>query len=197
MAMTPAKPPASSPQSARRIVSLVKDPAYWQALGQFIEAFAHAEILLFNYIVGMSRMTHDMARLMIGGDPVDRLIDCARQAIVVMNIDDDLRVKADIALTQLKEISKIRNYLVHYVSFDTSDKGRIISNITKIRKGKQLIEYRASVSDLADMTADLDGRLSSLLVYCLLGLRWSTRPERDQLTAEMPALNDAWRYKPS
>jgi len=32
-------------------VSLEKDPVYWQALGEFIEAFASAEIMLFSYFV--------------------------------------------------------------------------------------------------------------------------------------------------
>jgi hypothetical protein len=41
--------PNISPTSPRRI-SNPKDPAYWEALGEFIEAFASAETVLFNYL---------------------------------------------------------------------------------------------------------------------------------------------------
>jgi hypothetical protein len=39
---------AASPPGARRSISTIKDPAYWRALGEFIETFASAETMLFN-----------------------------------------------------------------------------------------------------------------------------------------------------
>ena len=87
--------------------------------------------------------------------------------MAIMPLDPDLTNKTERALTQLKKIASVRNYLMHYVSFETGDKGRIISNITKVRKGNPVIEYRASVATLDEMTVDLE-RISHL---CLLPLR--------------------------
>ena len=59
----------SAPPSPMRLVSMAKDLAYWLALGRFIEAFASAEIMLFNYLVIISKMKNDIARVFLRQGP--------------------------------------------------------------------------------------------------------------------------------
>jgi len=176
-----------------RSVRTVQDPAYWQALGRFIEDYAGVEILLFNYVVALSKMNHGIARIFYGKDQTDRLIEFANQITSANPLDTELQDKTALAFGQLKKISLVRNYLVHYVSFETSDKGRIISNITKVRRGVSVTEYRASVAELSQMTADLR-RISHLLVYCLLGITRRATAERAAIAADLSALDAAWQY---
>jgi hypothetical protein len=87
MVKTPSKPDSAEEATVpppKRTVNLTKDPAYWEALGQFIEAFAGAENLLFNYLVALSRTHVDVAKHFIGGEQVDRLIEHIRQILVIM-----------------------------------------------------------------------------------------------------------------
>ena len=183
----------SAPPSLVRSVSMTADPAYWQALGKFIETFAGIEILLFNYLAALSGMRNDIARIFYGEDQAHSLITLIRQVMALRSPGMELKGKTELALDQLQKISVIRNRLVHYVSFVTSDKGRIISNIARVKNGKAIIEYRASTSALGEMTADLE-TISHLLVYCLLGLTRRTAAERAEMAADLPRINNQWQY---
>lgn len=168
MATTPSKPPViTTTTPPPRVASAVKDPAYWQALGKFIEAFAFAETLLFNYLAALSGTSHAISRALFGSDHADTLIDAVRRVRATLPPDDDLMNKTELALTQFKLISRTRNSVVHYVSIETSDKGRISSNITRARQDKLIVEYRASVAALEEMTIDLE-RVAQTLLYCQL-----------------------------
>jgi hypothetical protein len=178
-----------------RTISMAKDPAYWQALGQFIESFAGTEIILFNYLAVLSKTKLEVAKIFYGGDQAERLIEKVTQVMPLQPVDKELREKTNTALSQLKKINYVRNYLVHYVSMDTSDKGRLISNITKAKKSASVVEYRASIAVLGEMTEDLE-RIKQLILYCLVVLNGHAPVKRDDLAASFPALNAAWRYTP-
>jgi hypothetical protein len=174
-------------------VSTAKDPAYWQALGEFIEAFSSTGTLLFNYLAGVARTPHAIAKALFGGDHVDELIKCLKQVIAVRPLRPDISAETTIALTQLKIISNTRNSVVHYASFVLSDKGRVSSNITRAKRDELIVEYRASVGALKEMTSDLE-RISQLILYCWLATEQPSKVTRDQF-AGLPAPNAAWLYK--
>jgi hypothetical protein len=182
-------------------VSVTKDPAYWQALGEFIEAFAGAETMLFNYLVACAGMSHKAGRAIIGGSHQEQLIGMIRRLWATNPPDADIMEKAKPALDQFSSINTVRNSLVHYSSFVTSDKGRVSSSITRAHPGEaKFHEYRISDTILNDMTADL-GKISHHFTYCLVTTieyrRFITKAARDDLANGLPALNAAWRYKHS
>ncbi|MGD0762659.1 MAG: hypothetical protein ABR929_05610 [Roseiarcus sp.] len=196
MITKPSEPPIAAP--APRSVSTTKDPAYWQALGEFIETFASTETMLFSYLIVRIKVPHPVGRALFGGHHVDQLIGAVSRITLVLPPDHDLAEKTVLALDQLRIINATRNSIIHYPSFVTSDKGRISSNITRARRAELIIEYRATVEALKEMTADLE-RISQIFLYCFLiaqgtkSLTPSMTPS--QLAAEMPALNAAWLYK--
>jgi hypothetical protein len=161
------KPKAAAPPGSRSWISTAKDPAYWQALGEFIEAFASAELLLFNYLVMHAAIPHSTARVLLPEIRADRIVDCIRAVWNVRTPDVHIRQELDVALAQVKEINKRRNSMVHNVSLVTSDKGRISSNITRAFTHKCPKEYRVAPDIIRDMIADLE-KISAHVVYALI-----------------------------
>jgi hypothetical protein len=176
---------------------MVKDPAYWQALGEFIEAFAQTETLLFNYLIALIGVSHAVGRALFSGDHVDALVDTVRRVARASPPDRDIVEKLEPALTQFKIINTTRNSIVHYVSMVASDKGRISSNITRARSAEQVIEFRASLDSLREMTTDLE-RVSQVFLYCQLTSRAGgprvPQLAREDLVNQLTALSAAWLY---
>jgi hypothetical protein len=148
--MTAETPKPSSPISTSidphtgRTISTMKDPAYWQALGQFIEAFASTETVLFTYMTLCAQVRPDSARALLSGIHGDPMIDLVKRVWKGIPPDVDILEKLSGALEQFKMISDRRNSMVHYVSFVTGDKGRVSSNITRASTNRRLREHRIS-----------------------------------------------------
>jgi|SRR5580658_8498641 hypothetical protein len=193
-------PPKAAPTVPPRAISMQPDPAYWQALGRFIEAFASTETTLFNYLIALVDVPHAVGRALFSGDHVDTLIGTVKRVALVTTTASDVKDTLEPALTQFKIIGSARNSIVHFVSMVTSDKGRVSSNITRARSAEHIKEFRASVETLNEMTTDLE-RISQSFVYCLLTSPGGGRPPLPQharayLTSQLPALNVAWLYIP-
>jgi hypothetical protein len=179
------------PMELPPIPTLSKTPAYWEALGRFIQSFAGVELTLFQYTTHLAKIDWNVARILLGGEQVDRLIDHTRKLMDTASVDTDIQNKTNIALTQLKSISTVRNLLVHYVSIERQETGSSISWFKKYHRDAPL-SYNVSTKDLENMTVDLDGRLSHLLLYCLTRVLLPDDPKNE---AKYDHLNDAWRYK--
>jgi hypothetical protein len=192
----PKKPPKpeGTKSNSRSWVSAVKDPAYWQELGEFIEAFASAETLLFNYLAMCAGLTHNTARALLSGIHADQVIDFIRRVWAVRPPDVDIQQKVDDALIQFKVIGAARNSMVHYVSFVTSDKGRISSNITRAVTVERTREFRVSPNIMREMIIDL-AKISEHILYAI-NISGDPRISREDLMRQMPALAASWQYKP-
>ena len=108
-----------------RTLATIHDPSYWQALGEFIEAFSGAEMGLLHYLTSCAKVRNDVARALFSGVHVDQMISFVRRVWQVIPPDADIAEKMSGVLEQFKIISDTRNSLVHYVSLVSSDKGRI------------------------------------------------------------------------
>jgi hypothetical protein len=177
-----------------RTLSSVRDPDYWQALGEFIEAFASAETMLFQLLILSAKMRHDSARALLSGIHVDQMISLVRRVWQVMPLDADVTRKLSGVLEQFKIISDMRNSMVHYVSFVTRDKGRVSSNVTRALTDRHLHERRISPTIMQDMTNDIH-KISDHLVYAVSATA-NPKIARDDLASRFPALAASWRYKP-
>jgi len=182
---------AKAPQPATgRTVSFVRDAAYSEALGRFVEAFAGAETVLFNYLSASLRMPHSLAKAAFPGTRADQMIEIVRHVWQIEPPPESIMNEADDVLTQLKTINTARNRLIHHQSFMTSDKGRVSSNITRAYTKERIDEAPISIEAVNDMTSDLEKaghHLATLLIRPYVPLK-----ERE---LEVPALADAWRYK--
>ena len=99
-----------------RSVSFTKDPAYWQALGEFVEIFASAENVLFNYLFLCANIPVISARALLSGLHVDQMIKLIRRVWIVTP-EADPRVKLNETLVQFKIINNTRNSMIQNVSF--------------------------------------------------------------------------------
>jgi hypothetical protein len=183
-----------TPKSPRSI-SIVRDPAYWQALGEFIEAFASAETMLFTYLAVCANIPNSTAKALLSGIHADQIVSLIRRVWEIRPQTSGTTKRLERAFAQLTEINKIRNNVVHYASFVTSDKGRVSSNVTRAltRDRRRLKEFRVSSDILGDMTVDLE-TISQNLTYALTAIidPGGISPETAQ--RELPALDAAWRY---
>jgi hypothetical protein len=175
-------------------VSFEKDPGYWQALGEFIETFASAELMLFTYLYLCAGINKSLGRALFGGLHVDQIIQQIRRIWAVEMRHPELKDNLEEAIKQFATINTQRNVIIHHASFVTSDKGRITSTISRARQPTLIREVRVSLEILKEMTTDLS-KISDHLVYatCII-----TTPNisRDDLAADFPALTAAWRYTP-
>jgi hypothetical protein len=151
----PLQPIATSKDHAGRTLATTHNPAYWQALGEFIEAFSSAEIGLLHYLVLSAKLRHDVARALLSGVHVDQMISFARRMWQVLPPDADIAEKLSGVLEQFKIISDTRNSMVHYVSLVSSDKGRISSNLTRALTDRHIREDRVSPEIPQEMTTDV------------------------------------------
>ena len=188
------KPPKPVDVSSESWVSSEKDPAYWQALGELIEAFASAETLLFNYLAMCAGITHHIARTLLSGQHAEQIIGLIRRVWVVRPPDADVHEKMDDALCQFAKISNARNSIVHHVSFVTSEKGRVSSNITRAFTANRAHEFRGSPNNMTDMIADLE-KISTHILYAQ-NIISDPQLSCDDLKRDLPALAASWRYIP-
>jgi hypothetical protein len=190
--------PSEEPSAGgtRVVVSMVPDPAYWQSLGQFIEAFSMAEVGLFVYLPVCSGIPNRIARALVAGFHADQLITAIRNVWQISPPDKDVKATVDPALVQLKEISKIRNSVAHYVSLVVSNKGRITSKITRAltEREEHLQEYRISPEIMSAMIADLE-KIGQHITYGTL-VTLEPNVSRDEQRRGLPALAASWQYKP-
>jgi hypothetical protein len=186
---------SASQKSSRTRISFIPDPDYWLALGEFVESFAFAEISLFSCMAATVGISHSVAKAVVGGQHADQLITVVRRVWQVKPPDEDIRQKVNGALTQLALINEIRGSVVHYPSFDTDDKGRVSSNVSRALTLTQRHhrEVRVSPNVLKDLSADLK-KISQHLTYAAVATL-DHRTPRAELAGRLPALADAWRYK--
>jgi hypothetical protein len=171
-------------------------------LGEFIETFASAETMLFNCLILCANLNHATARVLFSGIHVNQIVDMIRKVWEVITPHPDVQKKLDdpadgpetlSALSQFTVINKKRNSMVHYVSFLTSDQGRVSSNITRAATKKRLREFRVSPDILKDMSTDLE-KISDHLQYAISVIA-DPGASRDELAHGLPALAASWRYK--
>jgi hypothetical protein len=177
-----------------RTLATVDDPIYWQALGEFIEAFSGAEIMLLEYLRLCAKLRHNVANALLSGVHVDQMIRFIRRVWQIIPPDTDITEKLSGVLDQFKAISDTRNSVVHYVSLVSSDKGRISSNLTRALTERHIREHRVSPQILQEMTADVR-KISNHLTYAVCALA-DPRLDRNELMNSFPALTASWRYRP-
>jgi hypothetical protein len=177
-----------------RTLATVHDPAYWQALGEFIEAFSSAELGLMHYLIWCAKLRHDVGRALLSGIHVDQMINFIRRVWQIIPPDADIAEKLSGVLEQFKLISDVRNSMVHYVSLVSSDKGRISSNATRALTDRHIREHRVEPKILQEMTADVR-KISNHLSYAEIATV-DPRRDRSELAKSFPALVVSWRYKP-
>lgn len=167
------------------------DPAYWEALGRFIECHARVELVLILFLSEMTGTRHVMARAVFSSMRSDAAITAIRHALEVAPRSPDQMSEIDDVLRQMKEISNARNDVVHQPSLLTSDKGRIVTNAARTHLQNRIRERRVSPQLLDAMTADLE-KISLHLITIIVSPPSQSLADR---ALEAPGLLGPWGYK--
>ena len=146
------------------------DEDYWLALGQFMEAFAIAEGMLFMYLIHATGIQKMVGKALFGGDSCSSLVDKVRVTWTKRPPPDTHAAPLDDALAQLKRISGVRNEVIHNRSYMFPDRGRVSTNRLRAHDPEKIRERQVSPTLLASMTADLE-RIRALLVLVRASIR--------------------------
>lgn len=176
----------------RRTISIIDDPEYWKALGHFIEAFATAETVLFHTLAFCAGTSISTAKAIFPGTRTDQAIKSIHRLFEARPaLNAEMKSELTDVLTHLKWIADARNLIVHYSSVVTSDKARIVSDITRALKPKNIKEQRVCQKILNAMTDDVTKIAHHLAMICAM-----PNASLAEKARELPVLNDAWQYTP-
>ena len=177
--------------TTERTINYSDDPAYWRALGQFVAQFAGVEVAIHTFLAIQAKVSPAIGRAVFSGVRTDQAIKLIYRIWDVSGLGAGIRDEMTCVFNQLSAISTRRNLILHYGSYETSDKGRVSSTATRATRPDSVEEFSASIATLDAMSADLDKiglHIASITVHQNL-------PLRERLT-HFPALADAWRYTP-
>jgi hypothetical protein len=175
-----------------RTISVVQEPAYFEALGRFVNEFAAVESALLFALKTYAKVSWPIARAIFSGARVETAIDFVKRICDASDPGQERREELDDVFKQLRAISEIRNSLLHYGSATFSDRGRVTSNVRIAHVPTRIREYPVSVTIINGMAADLQKISYHLTLQCL-------RPDASfaERAAEIPEIAGAWRYKPA
>jgi hypothetical protein len=173
-------------------ISAVNEPAYYEALGRFVEAFSLVEAMLLFTLKTYTKVSWPVARAIFSGTRVETSMDFVNRICDAFDPGDEQRNELKDVFKQLRAINEVRNSLLHYGSFTRSDKGRITSNVRIAHVPKKIKEHPVSLEIFDEMTSDLQKINYHLTTLCLKPN--ASYPER---VADIPEIADAWRYIPA
>ena len=182
----------SKPPKPRHIF-IKPDPSYWRVLGNFVEAFANLEAMMFQSLKFHAGVDTDIARALFSGTRVDAAMQYIRRIWEVRPIAPGRKADMENMFAQIKLMSDLRNKIIHYGTFVTSDKGRITSTIVRALTPDRVEEHRASKKDLNAMIDDIR------LINTALAWDYVPLPIPAELSTahqQTPALLQPWKYKP-
>jgi hypothetical protein len=168
-----------------------EDPKYWEALGRFIESFALVEDELSRLLAFYAKVTPSIARAVFSGARSDASMDFIRRVIAVDDPGSEKTEDLEDVFIQLKAISTVRNFLVHYRSIGSGN-DRIITDLSRSLTADRARQHRVSTEILTAMIIDLYQIANRLNFHRKSEKRpWAARSSHTRYV-----LGAAWRYKP-
>lgn len=174
-----------------RRLSVVDEPAYYEALGRFVTEFAAVEAAMFMALKFYAKVSWPMARVLFSGTRVRAAIDLINRTCEISDPGEDRRAELREVFKRLRAINEIRDSLLHHGSVTYSDRGRTTSNVLISHAPRSLKESPVSLEILDAMTADL-----RKIGYHLNMQVISPTASFAERAAEIRELTDAWQYTP-
>jgi hypothetical protein len=158
-----------------RHVFIKPDPSYLRVLGNFVEAFAQLEAMMFQSLRFYAGVETPTARALFSGTRVDAAMQNIRRIWEVHPIAPGRKADMENLFQQIKLIADLRNKIIHYGTIVTSDKGRITSTVSRALTPDRVEEHRARKKDLSAMIDDI--------VVINTALAWDFTPIPDNQAA--------------
>src|SRR5208282_2675555 len=147
----PQKPMLRMPEGIK--MGTKPDPAYWQALGEFIEMIANVETMTFYLLTLYAAVTPDHAAALFSGTRLLDAMKLIRRIIASAGAANKRHEELELLFAQLTAINAARNDIVHYGSIETVDFGRVTSNWTRAHIPENITVRPMSIEMLRAMTA--------------------------------------------
>jgi hypothetical protein len=162
--------------------------SYFEALGRFIHSYARLEVglhILFRHCLGLG----DAGRSLSAGESADRLMTMTSRIARARNLEQTLVDEMQDVFTHIRNISKLRNSLIHRGAEIYGD-DIISSNVMTARTVEEAEILRMNLSDIQAATSDCDTAFLRLAAI-------STRDAPNLNTDEARETRGrAWRYTP-
>ncbi len=167
-----------------------EEAQYLGALGAFIEAYALFEASLSAYLQKIADIYPPMFSAMFSGLNVKQKQGLIRRIWRIQPAPDDIKEELDEIFKRSLDITDVRNSMLHYGSYVTSEAVRITSDVSRALKESEATEHRVSGDTLSAMNLDI---LKCGTHLISLALRPTTPYEERAL--DSPILARAWFYK--
>lgn len=162
---------------------------YYEALGRFVDMFAHVESAIAFTLWHYAKTPRHIARAVFSGVRVDAAIDLINRLTAVTDVSADLQKDLNYVFPQLKFINKARNDIYHYGASGLADGTLDVTNSLKALTEDRVTTFPVSSSILNNMSADLDKII--LHLYCRHMGHHPLLPR-----ARLAILQVPWRHKP-
>lgn len=184
-------PPKKPKKPSRTIKPFKTSQRYTYALGAFVQAFAAAESQLFLFLARCAGLQITVARALLSGPRVEGQVDLLRRLWQLYPPIPAIHEEMEDFLSQLLALQKVRNSILHNMSLNTSDKGKISTNYIRALTDNATREYPVTWQSLFQMSDDL----FKIIDHMLSLVKHPTASLEDR-AKEWPTLLDAWLYKP-
>jgi hypothetical protein len=176
--------------SKPRVVRLNVTQRYSTVLGLYVQAFAALENQLFLFLARSAGLQLPMARAILSGSSADAQIGLLYRIWTVYPPIPEIHAEMEDFVGHLSALLKVRNSLLHNLSFTTSDKGHVSSNwvkaLTQEREREHPVTWQILLQ-MGDDIAKIIDHMRSLIVMPTASLA--------ERAKKWPTLADAWQYK--
>jgi hypothetical protein len=97
-----------------RNISVVQEPAYFEALGRLVNEFAAVESALLFALKTYAKVSWPVARAIFSGARVETAMDFVKRICDACDPGEERRKELDDVFKQLRAINEMRNSLLHY-----------------------------------------------------------------------------------
>jgi hypothetical protein len=164
---------------------------YWQALGRFIESFAGAERMLYNYVVRIAEMPPKVAHVVCESWKTSALltfVDRLHKLTPPPSHSPDIPK----ALTQFTLLNNLRNVVAHRPSYIDVDGLRKAA-----RPGGALPDKPPRIYDLSpELLQEMASEASRISMHLITVMLHPGESLEDR-SKSIPALQQAWREIPT
>jgi hypothetical protein len=163
---------------------------YWEALGRFVDIFALVENNMQLTLWHLAKVKAPIAPAIFSGTRVDTASNLIRRISEAKEWSQRRQARLTTLLTQLGEITRARNDLLHYGSL-RSESGYEVTNLLYAHIPARIRTTKIS-RDILDAMAD------DLMTICveLMDMRGAMKAFRSVRKGRLMPPKRAWRYKP-
>lgn len=160
---------------------------FWEAIGSFVSTYALVETNMQRALWRSAGIAPPTAQALFSGTRTDAAMNLIRRIAEAEQWAPERKAITDNVFSQLGEITRLRNDLLHYGATPDELDSWTISNAIVAHTAERLRVTKITLLTLRDAEWDLY-KIATHLVVIAHG--WLHVPEFNDILA------DAWRYKP-